>query len=310
MAALGDVAGDRDVVGLVSKEESGDFAVAHHALEGLRIGRVGADDAMRPQLEDIAEPRDRRGGGLRLERPLLRSLGPLAEKDLVDLVESESRHLDRPIRHNELLELKLQGVEIPLAFLAQAVHRQPEHALLLRVQVIDANARDALKSQLPRRRVADLAAKKFISATDEEWIAEAERRDRRGDLPDVRGVELAELSQRRANLVERQIDQVEPGQHVVASGPSDRCLRQAGLSAPALAALPAQLLRQRQRQLEGIEVFGHRWARALLLVVGLGPRRDRAPPHPRTHWPVVPDIPPVVGQRSSPALPYPGHHFR
>src|SRR5271154_3825480 len=102
---------------------------------------------MRPQREDIAEPRDRRCQWLRLERPLLQPLRPVAEKDLVDLVESESRNLDRRIRYNELLELNLQGVEVPPAFLAQAVHRKPKHALLLRVQVIDANTRDALEAQ-------------------------------------------------------------------------------------------------------------------------------------------------------------------
>ena len=73
---------------------------------------------------------------------------PVAEKDLIDLVESEPRNLDRRICHNERLELNLQGVEVPLTLLAQAVHREPKHALLLRVQVIDANARGALEAQL------------------------------------------------------------------------------------------------------------------------------------------------------------------
>jgi hypothetical protein len=72
MAPLCDIACDWNVIGLVGQNEPSDFTLAHDAAQGFRIGRVGAGDPMmRPQLKDVAEPRDWPCGWLRRERPVL-----------------------------------------------------------------------------------------------------------------------------------------------------------------------------------------------------------------------------------------------
>ncbi len=48
------------------------------------MGRVATHDAMRTELENIADPGDS-SCGVGLKRPLLQPLGGVAENDMVDL---------------------------------------------------------------------------------------------------------------------------------------------------------------------------------------------------------------------------------
>ena len=70
---------------------------------------------MRPELENVANAGDGDGVGLGRERPLLDRVVGFAENDLVDLVEGEAGDLDRRVGQDQLLELDLQLVEVPLA---------------------------------------------------------------------------------------------------------------------------------------------------------------------------------------------------
>ena len=60
VTALGHVADDRNVVGLIRENEPSNFTPPHEAMQDLRVGRVRACDPMRSQLKDIADLRDRR----------------------------------------------------------------------------------------------------------------------------------------------------------------------------------------------------------------------------------------------------------
>jgi hypothetical protein len=65
------------------------------------------------------------------ERTLLNAVVRFAEDDLVDLVQGEAGDLDRSVGQDQLLELNLQLVEVPLAFLPKAIGGEAQHALVL-----------------------------------------------------------------------------------------------------------------------------------------------------------------------------------
>ena len=87
----------------------------------------------------------------RRERPLFDRVVDLGEDDVVDLVECEAGGLDRRVDHAQLLELDLELVKVPLAFLPEAVDGEAQHALFSVVQVLDAYARGAAEAELPSR---------------------------------------------------------------------------------------------------------------------------------------------------------------
>ena len=90
MGAAGDMAGDFHVIGLVGQDEPGGGIAVHEAAKHGRVGRVAADQTVRPELKDVAEAGDRdsaRGGR---QRPLLDRLRLVDDHDLVDFVESEA----------------------------------------------------------------------------------------------------------------------------------------------------------------------------------------------------------------------------
>ena len=90
MVAAADMAGDRHIVGLVGQDEAGRRVAVGQPGKHRRIGRVATDQAMGPELEEIAEAGDRDRAGIRLERSLLGDLQLVADHDLVDFVEGEA----------------------------------------------------------------------------------------------------------------------------------------------------------------------------------------------------------------------------
>ena len=84
MIAAGDIPGDLYVIGLVGQDETGGSIAFQQSSKNRRIGRVAAHDAMRTELENIANPGDR-SRGVGLERPLLQPISCVAENDMVDL---------------------------------------------------------------------------------------------------------------------------------------------------------------------------------------------------------------------------------
>ena len=76
---------------------------------------------MRPERKNIPRAGDGDSISLGCERPLLNRVVAIAEDDLVDLVESEAGDLDRSVGQDQLLELNLQFVKVPLALLAKAI---------------------------------------------------------------------------------------------------------------------------------------------------------------------------------------------
>ena len=92
MRAARDVAGDRDVVGLVGQDQARSSGPPSEPQQRLGLWSVAADDPMGPELEDVAESATATALGFGRERPLLRSpRRPGIEDDLVDLVERRNR---------------------------------------------------------------------------------------------------------------------------------------------------------------------------------------------------------------------------
>ena len=70
---------------------------------------------MRPERKNIARAGDGDGVGLGREGTLLNGVIRFAENDLVDLIESKAGDFDRSVGQDQLLELNLQLVKVPLA---------------------------------------------------------------------------------------------------------------------------------------------------------------------------------------------------
>ena len=97
----------------------------------LRFKGIAADQAMRPELEYIADPRDRDGANVRLERPLLRRLRLVLHQNLVDLADRKDGQFDRHfVIKEELFDLKLQILEAPFAPFLAAVEAKAESSRL------------------------------------------------------------------------------------------------------------------------------------------------------------------------------------
>ena len=75
--------------------------------------------------------------------------------------------------HDQLVELDLQRVEVPLALFRETIDREPKHALFFRAQVSDADARKPIKAQLLGGFVADFAVDDLVVATHKERNAKA-----------------------------------------------------------------------------------------------------------------------------------------
>jgi hypothetical protein len=67
-----DIAGDLNVVGLVSQDEMSEYVAFRQSRKKHEIGRVAVNDAVRPELENIADPSDC-NCSVGLERPQLQT---------------------------------------------------------------------------------------------------------------------------------------------------------------------------------------------------------------------------------------------
>jgi hypothetical protein len=148
---------------------------------------------MRTELENIADPGDR-SCGVGLEQPLLQTLGGIAENHMIDLGQREPGDLNRRIQQDQLFKLDLKRVKIPLSLFRQAIDRQPEDTLFVYAQMLDADARDSIEAQLPRRLVAYFAVNELVATTDKKRITKTEETDRGSDLTHVNRIEFAEFS--------------------------------------------------------------------------------------------------------------------
>jgi hypothetical protein len=84
---------------------------------------------MRAELENVPEASDCDGASLGHERTLLHRVPGVTEDDLVDLIGGEAGDLDRCIVEDQLFELDLERVEIPLALFAETIGGDPPSRL-------------------------------------------------------------------------------------------------------------------------------------------------------------------------------------
>src|SRR5579872_3635655 len=106
---------------------------------------------MRPEVKGVAYPGDRNCARLGRERPLFDRIVTLAENNVVDLVEREAGDLDRRVGEDQLLELDLELVQVPLTLLPKAIDGETQNALLGLAKMLDPDARDAAEAELPSR---------------------------------------------------------------------------------------------------------------------------------------------------------------
>ena len=212
---------------------------------------------MRTELEHIANPGDR-SGWIWLERPLLQPIGSFAKNDMIDFGRREPGDLDRRVQQDQLFKLNLQRVEIPLSFFREAVDGKPQHALFVRVQVLDAHARDSIEAQLLRRLEAGFAVDDLVVATDQERIAETEEADRGSDLPHMSRIKLTQLPTGGSKLSERNVGKLQAREHVVTPAMRRGRQRHPFLGLPTVAALPSQLVAESCAGCNRIEWVGHR----------------------------------------------------
>ena len=128
MIAAGDIAQRSYVIRLVGQDETSGGVAFQQSSKYRRIGRVAANDAMRTELENIADPGDR-SCGVGLERPLLEPLCGVAENDMVDLGRREPGDLYWRIQQNQFFKLDLQRVEIPLALFRESIDGKAKYAV-------------------------------------------------------------------------------------------------------------------------------------------------------------------------------------
>ena len=146
--------------------------------------------------------------GIGRQRPLLDRLGLLAEDDVNDLRHGEAQS-HRRIRQNQLLHFDAQLAEVPLPLLAEPVDCQPQQALLITRQVIDADAGQIRQAQHGRLE-ANLAVENELALADQNGDAKAdEGLDCAGDLLHMRRVAFAQLARRPAQFSQRDPDQLE-----------------------------------------------------------------------------------------------------
>jgi hypothetical protein len=225
MRAAGDVARDFHIIGLVGQNEPGREIASQQAREHRRIGRIAADEPVRTELKQVAQTSDRNSARGRDQRSLFNSLGLFADENLINLVQPEAGDFDRRIGEDQFLELEFELIEIPLTFLAKPVHGEPQQALFLGGQMVDAHAGHTLQAQQLTSLKPNLAVDYDIVYAKQDRNTEPQRADCRGDFAHMGGIKLAEFAHRRAKLGERDIDDLQRWQNVVArrTGRSSVC---------------------------------------------------------------------------------------
>jgi hypothetical protein len=202
-------------VRFVGQDQTSSRVAPYHLAEGLRISCAAANDPVGPEVKNIANAGNGDCAGVGRDRPLLDRFVSRVENDVIDLVEREAGDLDRRIGEDQLLELDLQLVQVPLALLAKAIDGDAENALFDLAQVLDAHAWDAAKAELPSRMNPNGAINDCFVLANEDRRAEAEGADRACHLMDMGRVELANHARRQSQLFERDVHKVEVGQRVV-----------------------------------------------------------------------------------------------
>jgi len=87
---------------------------------------------VRSKGEDIAHSRDGHGPRIRNKGSRFDRLHLLANNDLIHLIEREAGNFDRSVDEDEFFELDLERIEIPFAFLRQAIDGKAKNSLLFR----------------------------------------------------------------------------------------------------------------------------------------------------------------------------------
>ena len=113
--------GDRDVVRFVGQDKAGRRIALHQPPERLGVGGAAASETVRAELKDVAYASDCDSVSLGREGALLNRLARVAENDLIDLVGGEAKDSDWSIAKDQLFELDLERVEVPLAFFVETI---------------------------------------------------------------------------------------------------------------------------------------------------------------------------------------------
>ncbi len=129
-------------------------------------GSVALPQARRCGPSSKTSPK-RDGVSLGRERTLLDCVSGVAKDDLVDLVGSEAGDLDRCVVEDQLFELDLERVEVPLAFFAETIGGEAHDVLHLLAQVFHPDARHAAEAEEPRRLDPHGAVEDEIVLADE-----------------------------------------------------------------------------------------------------------------------------------------------
>ena len=194
MRAARHVAGDRNVVGLVGQDKTGGLISLHQRTPSPWISRVAADDSMWAKLKDVAAARNRWNAGFGRERPELSSVNFIVKDNMIDFVESKSRYFYWRLCDYEFLKLDLQTSKVPLAFFRKAIEGKTQQPLLGCRQMVNPQARDSFETKKPGRFQAHIAIEQLVLPANDQWVAEAERADRIGDLPHVGRIEPAQFA--------------------------------------------------------------------------------------------------------------------
>ena len=184
-----DVAVDCDVIGRISEDHFGFFAV-HEIGDHAAIQRVAADKPVRPEPPDISRPTARRRS-VRLGEPIICRialfLGRKALDQLVDLSDRKARDADveAEVSVHQLLQLEGEQLLVPAGVEGELIVGQHIGPLLGRRQMADAKAGRRRHAEFARRLGAAVPGENAIVAVDQHRVGEAEAADAFGDLADL-----------------------------------------------------------------------------------------------------------------------------
>src|SRR5215218_4188337 len=115
---------------------------------------------------------------VRLERAVLGDVGLLINSDLVDLDFGEPRDHHRHVLEDEFIQLDLQRAKIPVSLFAEAIDGDPKEPPLGRRQMARHDTGQAPHAYLTRCLDPGPTVEHAAVLIDQNWYAEAERRNR------------------------------------------------------------------------------------------------------------------------------------
>ncbi len=165
-----------------------DRPVGHLAVEqasrGFEVGRVAADQAMRADLPEVADPRD--GWAVGKCRHNVGRVGfpPSLDKQHVDLGHFEAcdRNVEVKIERRQMLQLDSEDLAIPAGLLGEFVVGKDVSALLSVAKMLKTQARHGIKPELLRGFDAAVAGDNGSGLVDEYRVIEAEGLNARCNL--------------------------------------------------------------------------------------------------------------------------------